>query len=87
MAHVYILESIRNGKYYIGSTTDIKRRLKQHQQNQTSTTSRYGGIELVFSQEYPTLKEVRIIERRLKKLKRRDYIKKMIEEGNIRMKP
>jgi putative endonuclease len=87
MAYAYVLESIRDGKYYIGSTIDIERRLKQHQRNQTPTTSRYGGIKLVFSQEYSTINEAGIIERKLKRLKRRDYIKKIIEDGNIKMKP
>jgi putative endonuclease len=86
-ATINFLGSIRDGKYYIGSTTDIKRRLKQHQQNQTPTTRRFGGVKLVFSQEYSTIKEARIIERKLKNLKRKDYLKKIIEEGFIKIKP
>ncbi|OGL98228.1 hypothetical protein A2318_01295 [Candidatus Uhrbacteria bacterium RIFOXYB2_FULL_45_11] len=43
--------------------------------------------KLVFSQEYSTLREAREIERRLKKLKRKDYLQKIINEGLIRMRP
>jgi len=40
---------------------------------------------LVLSQEYATLLEARKIENRLKKLKRKDYIEKIIIDGYIKM--
>jgi predicted GIY-YIG superfamily endonuclease len=53
----------------------------------TPSTKRFGQIELVFSKEYETLKEARKIEMKLKKLKRKDYIQKIIEDGDIKMRP
>ena len=79
MAWVYILQGTQNKKFYIGSTSDLKERLRHHQGGFTPSTKRFGEIELVFSQEYTTLKEARAIEVRLKKLKRRDYISKIVE--------
>jgi len=87
MAYAYILESLRDGRYYIGSTIDIEKRLIDHKKGLTSTTKRFGGVKLVFSQEYSTIKEARIIERKLKNLKRKDYLKKIIEDGFIKIKP
>ena len=87
MAYVYILESIDDGRYYIGSTKDLKTRLKHHLGGHTPSTKRFGRIKLVFSQEYATLKEARIIEKKLKKLKRKDYLQKIINDGFIKMKP
>jgi putative endonuclease len=87
MPHVYILESLRDSRYYIGSTINLKARLEHHHKKLTPSTSRFGGVKLVLSQEYPTIKEARIIERKLKGLKRKDYIKKMVEDGNIKMNP
>ena len=86
MPFVYILKS-SSGKYYIGSATDIDRRLKQHQTGHTHSTKRMGRLELVLSQECDQLEEARQIELRLKKLKRRDYIEKIIKDGFIRIKP
>ena len=41
---------------------------------------------LVFKQNYPTLIEARRIERKLKKLKRKDYIENIIRDGYIKIK-
>jgi len=86
MSYVYISQSIRDGRYYVGSTTDLPRRLHHHANGFTPSTKRFGEIKLVFSQEYATLKEARYIESKLKKLKRRDYIDKIIEDGYIKIK-
>ena len=84
MAYVYILKSSR-GKFYIGSTKNLEQRLRHHKGGYTPSTKRLGEITLVFSQEYSSLKKAREIEVRLKKLKRKDYITKVIQEGFIRM--
>ena len=85
-AFVYILQD-KNQKFYIGFTTDITRRLIQHSNGQTHTTARMQSPQIVLKQEYPTLEEARSIERKLKKLKRKDYIKKIVADGRIKMKP
>jgi predicted GIY-YIG superfamily endonuclease len=69
MAHLYILKTA-SGKYYIGSTLHLEARLKHHEGGFTPSTKRLGCPCLVFSQEYLTLSEARIIKRKLKKLKR-----------------
>ncbi len=85
MAWVYILKSDLGDRFYVGSTIDLTRRLSQHRNNQTPTTHRMQAYALLFSQEYSTLEEAREIERRLKKLKRKDYLQKIIDEGVIHM--
>lgn len=42
---------------------------------------------MVLKQEYKTLKEARLVELKLKKLKRRDYVEKIIKEGYIKIQP
>ncbi|TAJ14802.1 GIY-YIG nuclease family protein [Patescibacteria group bacterium] len=86
MAFVYILKT-NSGKYYIGSTGNLEARLQHHRSGHTLTTKRLGFGALVFSQKYVTLAEARYIERRLKKLKRRDYIEKIIQNGFIGILP
>ncbi len=85
-AFVYILKSGK-GKFYIGSTTDLENRLKHHKGGYTPSTKKLGNVDLVYSQAYPSLREARIIEKRLKKLKRKDYIEKIISDGIIKMVP
>ena len=83
---VYVLRDA-HGRYYIGSTSDIDRRLKQHRHGHTSTTRRMKNLEIVLSQEYATLTEARRVERKIKKLKRKDYLGKMVTDGYIRITP
>ncbi len=82
---VYILKS-DNEKYYVGSTTDINRRMDQHRSGHTLTTKRLGNMRLVFSQEFNSLKDARIIERRIKSWKRKDFIDKIVSDGFIRIR-
>ena len=86
MAFVYILESEKDS-FYIGSTLDIEDRIRHHIGGYTPSTRRLGKLKLVLRQEYKTLKEARAIELKLKKLKRKDYIRKIVEEGYIKIKP
>lgn len=81
---IYILKG-ETGKYYIGSTKDLERRIAQHSQGHTHSTKRMGTLNLVFSQEYPNLSEARKIELKIKKWKRKDYVEKIIKEGYIRI--
>jgi len=86
MPCVYILQFAK-GEFYIGSTVDLDRRIKQHASGHTPATKRLGEGKLVFKQDYRTLKDARAVEYKLKKLKRHDYIAKIVEDGYIRIKP
>ena len=81
---VYILKDSL-GKFYIGSTDNIKRRMIQHRGGHTQTTSSMKKPELVLRQEYPTLAIARKIERKIKNLKRKDYIEKIVVDGYIKL--
>lgn len=82
--YVYILQFKKSDIFYIGSTSDLERRLKQHLSGHTSTTKRLGEFNLVFSQQLNDLSQARKVERRIKSWKRRDYIEKIIQDGYIR---
>ena len=84
-AFVYILKD-SNDAIYVGSTDNLARRLRQHALGHTQTTRNLDNPLLVLSQEYDSLIQARKIERRIKALKRRDYIDRMVHEGRIRMR-
>ena len=84
MAYVYILKS-DSGRYYIGSTLNLSARLRHHRNGFTPSTKKLGQMSLVLKQEYLTLQEARFIETKLKRLKRKDYIEKIVRDGIIKM--
>jgi putative endonuclease len=50
---VYILRSLKDGTYYIGSTQDIESRLKHHNRVGTQYTKQKRPWELVYKEEQP----------------------------------
>jgi putative endonuclease len=85
--YVYILRSLKNGRFYIGSTNDVNRRFVEHKLGRCITTKKMLPVELAFFQEYDSLKIAKGIEYKLKKLKRKDIIERIIREGRIQMGP
>jgi putative endonuclease len=86
MPFVYILQSLKNNRYYIGSTNDIERRLSEHNNGKSRYTSLTAPFRLVLKQEYSSITLARRIESKLKKLKNRSIIEKIIKDGHIKLK-
>ena len=55
MCWVYILRSLKDGKFYIGSTLDLEDRFKRHSEGRVKATQHKRPLELVYSEEYSTL--------------------------------
>jgi len=69
MAWTYILRG-GSGRHYIGSTTDLERRLKEHRRGHTHSTKRLGdNLVIVAAVEVATLGEARALEREMKRKK------------------
>ena len=67
-ACVYILRS-KSGRYYYGSTTDLTRRLQQHERGHTATTTKDAPWKLIASRQMDVLESARAQERIFKKWK------------------
>ena len=74
MLWLYILKNEDTNRYYIGSTSDLKRRLKQHALGKTRTTRVLKTNKLVYTEEFHSLFEARQRESKLKSYKSRKYI-------------
>jgi putative endonuclease len=83
-AFVYILKD-DNGRFYIGSTPDLDKRIRRHELGYTQTTRNMKNPKLVLKQDVGSLAIARRIESRLKKLKRKDYIEKIVADGYIKI--
>lgn len=70
-AFVYIMANRRNGTIYLGSTTDLARRVWEHRNNVVpGFTKRYGCHRLVWYERHDSLEAARERERRMKEWKR-----------------
>ena len=83
-AFVYILESLKTGRYYIGCTFDCKKRLKRHNDGYVPATKNFRPFKLVFEQQFSDVSAARSVESKLKRLKRKDYLQDIIKEGRIK---
>jgi putative endonuclease len=76
--YVYVLESLKNGRRYTGSTNDLVKRLKEHNNGRSKYTSKTGPYVLIHSEIYPTQLEARRRERYLKTGKGRLELDKLL---------
>ncbi|MFZ2522126.1 MAG: GIY-YIG nuclease family protein [Minisyncoccia bacterium] len=48
MIYTYILKSKKNGRLYTGSTNDLRKRLKQHNEGKSTFTRRDKPFEVIY---------------------------------------
>jgi putative endonuclease len=77
--YTYILQSQKNGRYYIGSSSDPERRLQEHNWSRTPSTKTGIPWEIVYTEEYETRSEAVSREYQIKKKKSRKYIEYLIK--------
>ncbi|RJO60924.1 MAG: GIY-YIG nuclease family protein [Dehalococcoidia bacterium] len=75
---VYVLRNPQ-GRLYIGFTTDLQRRLQQHQNGETGWTKRYRPWELVYHEVYSNRSEAIKRERSLKQGKRNQELRQFLK--------
>ena len=74
----YILYSLKLNKYYVGSTTDIERRLEEHNRGKEKFTKTGLPWRLVYKEEFGELRQARQREYYIKKMKSRKFIEDLI---------
>jgi len=63
---VYILKSLKDNQLYIGSTSNLKKRLKEHNSGLVTSTKLRRPLKLVYFEGYVSEKEARQREHNLK---------------------
>jgi len=85
--YVYIIQSNKNKRYYIGSSTNPERRLIEfHNSKKVKATKYLIPWILKFTQEYETITLARKVERRLKQMKSKLIIEKIIKNEQCTIK-
>lgn len=75
MFHVYVLRSLRDGGLYIGLTSNLQRRLAQHDAGQARATRNRRPFELLFSETVPSKQAARSREKYYKSGVGREFLR------------
>ena len=67
MYYLYILKSKKDGNLYIGSTTDLRRRLSEHNDGKVSSTKSRAPFALRYYEAFHAKSDARVREASLKK--------------------
>lgn len=79
MYYTYLLENKNDKSWYIGYSSDLKKRLAQHQSGQGATTTKKKlGWKLIYYEAYINKKDAEGRERFLKSGSGRKYLKKQL---------
>jgi len=82
MFYVYILKSKKDHQLYIGSTNDLRRRLKEHNSGDIFSTKARRPFELIYYEVYVAEKDARRRESNLKlRAQALTQLKKRIRES------
>ncbi|MGZ8540415.1 MAG: GIY-YIG nuclease family protein [Chitinophagaceae bacterium] len=79
MYYVYILESLVDGDFYKGSSSDYVKRLEQHNNGEGQFTRSKMPWKLIFVQVFETKSEALIQEKKLKRYNK-EYLKQLIKQ-------
>jgi len=66
MFYVYVLKSIKDGQLYIGSTKDLQKRFKEHNDGLVGSTKTRRPFKLMYYESYAAERDARLRESRLK---------------------
>jgi len=79
MYFVYILRSLKTGRYYIGFTDDLVRRLKEHNGGKTKSLVKHIPLEIIHQECYLSREEARRRELQIKSYKSGEVFKRILE--------
>ena len=73
---VYVLKSIKDGRLYKGQTSNLNKRLKQHNRGENKSTKSFMPWELVYFEIFQTREEAVLREKYFKSGSGREFLKK-----------
>ena len=80
--YVYVLESLKTGKSYTGLTSNLERRLREHNQGLSRFTRRKGPWRVLYSEEKNSLSEAQKREKFLKTGDGRQALKNLLKKSS-----
>lgn len=78
--YVYVLQSIKDNKFYIGSTPDLQERFKEHSKGKAGSTKTRLPVKLIFYEAYLNKYDALRREDYLKSTKGKRTLRNMLQE-------
>ena len=79
---VYILESLKSGRYYVGYAADVEERLEYHNRGATRSTRGWRPWRIAYIESHSEKRDAMKREREIKRMKSRRYIRKLVEDAS-----
>ncbi len=76
--YLYILQSLKDGKFYTGITSDLRQRLKEHNSGENTSTSYRKPLKLIYYEAYLLKSDAEAREKYLKTSMGKRVIKKQL---------
>ena len=76
----YILQSEKDGSYYLGQTSNLQDRLKRHNQGRSRYTKNRGPWKLVYQESFTSRSEAVRREQECKRKHSREFIEALIND-------
>ena len=78
MYYVYILKSLKDNKYYIGSSADVVARLAYHNSGRQRSTKNRVPFILIYTESHPDKATAEARERQIKSYKGGEAFRKLL---------
>ena len=79
--YVYILRSLKDWQFYIGSTNDIQRRFAQHQRGENISTAKSLPLELLYFEAHRSKEDALRREQYFKTTKGKTTLRLMLQHS------
>ena len=87
MFYTYVLYSARDGEWYTGATSDLKARVRDHQQGQVRSTRKRMPLDLVYYEACRSQVDSFRRERYLKTGRGKRYLRQRLAEWRESLNP
>lgn len=77
--YTYVLQSIKNGKWYTGYTTNLRKRFKEHNEKRSTYTKKRGPYTLVYYESCLNEDDAKARELYLKSGRGKTYLKSRLK--------
>jgi len=81
MFYVYVLQGLKDKKLYIGYSSDLKRRLREHKIGGSASTKKRLPFKLLYYEAHSNEKDARRRERYFKTEKGKSTLRQMLREA------